>query len=121
MFTTKLSDAASSRRVSGKRLFGSRMIQPFVCLSFVCLFLASSRVPSVLAYRSLRLSPANAFQQEANTLLPGATVERELKGGEVHNFRISLVRGQFMHALVRQIGIDVVVTTFGPEGKRLFN
>ncbi len=52
--------------------------------------------------------------------MPGATFERDLKGGEVHSFRVSLVGGQFLHALVEQRGIDVVVTAFGPDGKHLF-
>jgi CHAT domain-containing protein/uncharacterized protein HemY len=62
-----------------------------------------------------------AFQQEATTLSLGAALERELKGGEVHSFRVSLVRGQFLHALVEQRGMDVVVAAFGPDGKRLFS
>lgn len=120
MFTANMWVTSSNRRVSTK-LHGSRLIDPFVFLGFVCLLFVTSHVPNVLAYSSLRLSPAKAFQQEVTTLLPGASVERELKGGEVHNFRVSLVRGQFMYVLVKQLGMDVVITTFGPDGKRLFS
>jgi CHAT domain-containing protein len=120
MFTTKIPVASSNRRVS-KKLFGSEMLYPLVFVSFVCLLFVSNHVPNVLAYPSSRLSPAKVFQQEVTTLVSGASVERELKGGEVHNFRVSLVRGQFMHVLVRQLGMDVVVTTFGPDAKRLFS
>lgn len=120
MFTTKTSVGSPNRRVSTK-LFGSRMVHPLVFVSVVCLLFASGYVPKIFAYPSSRLTPAKAFQQEVATLLPGATLEREIKGGEVRNFRVSLVRGQFMHVLVRQLGIDVVVTTFGPDGKHLFS
>jgi CHAT domain-containing protein len=120
MSTTKVWVASSNRRVS-RKLFDSRMVHPLVFVSVVCLLSVSGHVSNVLAYPSSRLSPAKAFQQEITTLSPGATIERELKGGDVHNFRVSLVRGQFMHVLVRQLGMDVVVTTFGSDGKHLFS
>jgi CHAT domain-containing protein/Tfp pilus assembly protein PilF len=120
MFTTKILVASSNRRVSTK-LSGSRMAYPLAFVSVVCLLFVSGYLPPVLAYPSSRLLPAKAFQQDVTTLLPGATLERELKGGEVHNFRVPLVRGQFLHVLVRQLGIDVVVTTFGSDGKPLFS
>lgn len=47
----------------------------------------------------------------------GQPIERELKGGETHSYRVDLQAGQFMHAVVEQKGIDVVVALVGPDGK----
>ncbi len=52
-------------------------------------------------------------------LKPDAVIERELKGGETHDFQISLLAGQFLHVVVDQRGIDVVVTLFAPDGKQI--
>jgi CHAT domain-containing protein/tetratricopeptide (TPR) repeat protein len=49
----------------------------------------------------------------------GKPVERVLKGGEVHAYSIALNSGDYLHADVDQRGIDVVVTLFGPDGKKL--
>ena len=46
-------------------------------------------------------------------------VEREIKGGETHSFRIDLTANQFVHALVEQDDLDVAVAIFTPDGKSL--
>src|SRR5262245_48427619 len=46
-------------------------------------------------------------------------IERELKGGEAHSYRITLVTGQYMRVVVEQKGINVVVTLFAPNGQKL--
>ena len=52
--------------------------------------------------------------------LPELTsVERELKGGETHSYRVSLTAGQFLHIVVVQNGIDVIAAAFAPDGKQL--
>ncbi len=55
--------------------------------------------------------------QEIRTLELGKPIERELKGGEVHLYQITLAAGQYMHVVVEQRGIDVVVSFIGPDGK----
>jgi CHAT domain-containing protein/Tfp pilus assembly protein PilF len=47
------------------------------------------------------------------------SVERELKGGEAHVFEIVATANQFVHVVVDQRGIDVVVALFGPDGAKL--
>jgi len=47
----------------------------------------------------------------------GAPIEREMAGGEAHTYRVTLASGQYMHVVVDQRGIDVVVTLFGPDGQ----
>jgi hypothetical protein len=53
------------------------------------------------------------------TLEPGKPIERAMAGGEAHDFNVSLKSGHFLHVVVDQRGIDVVVRLFGPDGKRI--
>jgi CHAT domain-containing protein/Tfp pilus assembly protein PilF len=57
--------------------------------------------------------------QDVTLLAPGKPIERGIKGGETHVYRITLTAGQFLHAVVDQRGINAVVTLFGPDGKRI--
>jgi len=57
--------------------------------------------------------------QTAVPLEPGKPVERELAGGQTHEYHLQLAAGQYLHVVVDQRGIDVVVTLFGPDGKKL--
>jgi tetratricopeptide (TPR) repeat protein len=49
----------------------------------------------------------------------GKPVERELAGGDVHSYRLTLAAGQFCHVVVDQRGIDVAVALYGPDGERI--
>ena len=49
----------------------------------------------------------------------GKPIERELKGGENHSYRISLNSGQFLNLAAEQKGIDLVLNLFAPDGKKL--
>jgi CHAT domain-containing protein/tetratricopeptide (TPR) repeat protein len=60
-------------------------------------------------------------QTEPTPLQPGAPIERDLKGGETNTFRLQLSRGQFLHVVVLQKGIDVEVVLFGPDGRQIAN
>ena len=48
-----------------------------------------------------------------------SNVERDLKGGETHAYKVQLSSGQFLHAIVEQENCDVVTATFGPDGKQI--
>jgi hypothetical protein len=61
---------------------------------------------------------ANA-QAGATSLQPGAPIERTLAAGQTHSYTISLEQDQFLHLLVDQRGIDVVVRSFSPAGRQL--
>ena len=52
-------------------------------------------------------------------LPPLTAVDREIKGGETHSFRVRLDAGQFLHAIVIQEGIDLVTAIFGTDGKQI--
>jgi CHAT domain-containing protein/Tfp pilus assembly protein PilF len=49
----------------------------------------------------------------------GKPIEREMKGGESHNYEILLEAGQYLNVTVDQRGIDVVVKLIAPNGKQL--
>jgi tetratricopeptide (TPR) repeat protein len=49
----------------------------------------------------------------------GKLVERELNGGETHNYNVTLTQGQFIRASVAQRGVDVVVALFGPDNLQI--
>jgi CHAT domain-containing protein/tetratricopeptide (TPR) repeat protein len=50
-------------------------------------------------------------------LEPGKPMERELKGGEKHTYEIRARAGLFLHAIVDQLGIDVALNLYAPDGK----
>jgi len=58
-------------------------------------------------------------QEELRDLAPATPIERELKGGEVHAYRLALAAEQYVRVVVAQRGIDVVVRLFGPDGRQI--
>lgn len=57
--------------------------------------------------------------QQATALAQGTPVERELAGGQSHTFQLTLAANQYLQVVVDQRGIDVAVTLFAPDGKKL--
>src|SRR5215468_1575001 len=66
-----------------------------------------------------RPDPAGMAQenQMVRRLEPGKPIERELAGGQSHDYQLTLANGQYVNLVVDQRGIDVVVKLFGPDGK----
>jgi len=64
-------------------------------------------------------STVATIQQDAGTIQPGIPIERELKAGETHSYRIHLEAEKFLYVVVDQRGIDVVVTLVGPNNQPL--
>jgi CHAT domain-containing protein/tetratricopeptide (TPR) repeat protein len=62
---------------------------------------------------------ATKESQDATNLPTLSNIERELKGGETHSYRVTLTSGQFLYALVEQKGIDVTVGLLDPTGKQI--
>ncbi len=50
-----------------------------------------------------------------HSLKAGFSIERELRGGESHAYRVHLKRGDFLHIVAVQKGVDVAVTFFDPK------
>lgn len=46
-------------------------------------------------------------------------VERDLVGGQSHRYQFALNAGQYLHVIVDQRGIDIIVTLRGPDGAQL--
>lgn len=59
-------------------------------------------------------------QTETSNLEVGKTVERDLKGGETHQYRIPMSAAQFLNLEVNQKGIDVVVSIFNSANEKKF-
>ena len=55
----------------------------------------------------------------AQTLQPGAALERRLAAKEIHAYEIDVPKGRFLGIRVDQRGADVVVTVFEPGGSAL--
>jgi CHAT domain-containing protein/uncharacterized protein HemY len=58
-------------------------------------------------------------QDNPGRLAPGEPLERELRKGESHTYKINLNAGDFLHVIVEQRGLDVALTLIEPGGKRL--
>lgn len=81
---------------------------------------AATGLPRAAQDRPPALKPA-ADPQAADTagLQPGRPLRRDLKAGERHLYQLNLPATHFIHVLVAQHGIDVVVALIGPDGKVL--
>ncbi len=65
-------------------------------------------------------SPASIRGQTPDRPLQlGQPIERQIAAGEAHAYRVSLEAGQFMFVAVEQIGVDVAIVLYGPDGAAL--
>ena len=97
---------------------GSRLLFA-LSIASVCLFQMS--VTPTLALALLDQSQASAQENgdQATALEPGIPVECALQGGEKHTYEIHADAGLFLHAVVEQLGIDVALTLYAPDGKQI--
>jgi len=58
-------------------------------------------------------------ENDKRPLEAGKPIEREMTGGQKHYYKIALEAGQYIHLLVDQRGIDVIVRLFGPNDKEI--
>lgn len=63
--------------------------------------------------------PPTSAQQPTTSLPIFVNGEHQLKPGETQSFRVQLTAGQFLHAVIKQEDIDVVVASYGPDGKQV--
>src|SRR5437868_9720747 len=70
----------------------------------------------LLLFACVSLAPRPARAQSRPQPPP---IEREIKGGELHTFRLLLTAGQFVRAVFDQRGADIVLTLVGPDGEEL--
>lgn len=81
--------------------------------------LTTARLPINLLFIFLLFSLNLFAQTETVALEAGKPIEREMAGGEVHIYRVSLTSGQYLNLYVNQKLIDVVVTAFAPDGSKI--
>lgn len=67
----------------------------------------------------LLFATASLAQNDLAILEPGKPISRELSGGEVHYYKIVLTARQFLRVAVDQRGINLIVTLYDPNGKRI--
>src|SRR5258708_6426513 len=70
---------------------------------------------------SAQTSPTKNAQQEStpSVLETGKSIERQIVGSQSHSYRISAAVGQYLHLVVHQRGVDVMVILFNPDGKKI--
>jgi CHAT domain-containing protein/Tfp pilus assembly protein PilF len=96
----------------GKRRFVViyRILALFISLSVVQIQASpSARCPDVAGM--------SQEEQSVRRLELGKPIERELAGGQSHDYQLTLADRQYVNLVVDQRGIDVVVKLFGPDSK----
>lgn len=58
--------------------------------------------------------------EESRKLEAGRSIERELAAGQSHIYEVALTAGQYLKVIVEQRGINLAVTTVGPDGEEMF-
>lgn len=81
------------------------------CLSFILLLAITGSVSAQNPAEEECVPSSDVFQ----VLTGSMSVKRELSAKEKHVYQVALTPGQYIHAVVDQKGIDVVVTLFDPN------
>jgi tetratricopeptide (TPR) repeat protein len=89
------------------------MMRKFIFFAIACLALGGP-----LRAQSSS-SPAGHPQSETTFLELGKPIEREMRGGEKHSYKVHAEAGEFVRVVALQKGIDVLVTLLDPSGKQL--
>ena len=77
----------------------------------------SRRSGAVALPLTLILTAGLASADDPVPLALGILVQREIKPGETHHYRIPLREGEYFQAQVEQRGADLVATVRGPDGR----
>lgn len=72
-----------------------------------------------LAAAAAWLAPSDLAAQEARLLRTGDQVEREIRPGSTHAYRLELEAGRFVAVALDQRGADVETRVLGPDGELL--
>lgn len=90
----------------------------FILFFCFCISITIFLLKPEFAFNKISI-PQHQTKQDIQILEPGKTIERQLEGGESHFYQIYLDKGQFLHLIVEQKGIDVVVTAIGPDSQEV--
>src|SRR4029434_2947646 len=80
---------------------------------------ASPRLVALPAQAPASEHGAAPSAQESISLEPGKPVERELSGGGSHSYKITMISGQYLRAVVGQRGIGGLVALCTPDDKKI--
>lgn len=64
-------------------------------------------------------APQNQSETSGTPLVVGKDIERTISQGEIHSYTITLVANQYSHVVVDQRGIDLIVSFYAPDGRKL--
>lgn len=105
-------------QVSSPIRFVFRSCRPWAALA-VFILLCSSQTLLAAQTASTQFNPPCLTQdkQSRGDLEPDVPVEKGLVGGQSDSYCIQVEAGQFLHVIVEQLGIDVVLTLYAPDGK----
>lgn len=56
---------------------------------------------------------------QSTELIPGKTIERKMLKGEIHQYYISLKKGDYVKLVVVQKGVDLLIDVINPSGKTM--
>ena len=79
----------------------------------------SQRTPPAIGIFQLRAAAQSQQQSDTRDLKPGQPIEDELAVNKSHAYRATLKAGEYISVVVEQKGIDVAVTLFGTDGKKI--
>ena len=69
--------------------------------------------------KGIPIQTAAPNDEDETVLETGKAITRELSGGRTHFYRVDLAPHQFLHIVVEQRGIDVVLALYAPDRKRI--
>ena len=89
------------------------------CLVGVFLFNLSiinggERIPGKSPFNEL-----TSVQKSVEAIGPGQSIERELAGGQPHEFLVSVPPGSYLNLTVNQLGVDVVLTIYRNDSEKV--
>src|SRR5262249_8003741 len=95
-----------------------RLLIPFLSMMF-SLQPAVPRANLVSQFARQAAGEKKQAVDDVRVLKQSEPVEREIRGGEIHHYRINLALGQYMQMIVDQRRIDLVISLSGPDKRVL--
>jgi CHAT domain-containing protein len=105
-----------SRQIVLMRVIRRRRPHPLLAFFLLLFCLALSLLT---ACRTQTSEDCLSHPENGVELKLGRPIQRDLRGGETQCYRVVLTPQQYLHFIVNQMGIDVVVTVFDPGSKEI--
>ncbi|MCM3872015.1 MAG: hypothetical protein ND895_15125, partial [Pyrinomonadaceae bacterium] len=92
------------------------LLEDRVCLLFLSVCLSVT----ISFSRDVKPGAVQASDGNGQQLLEqGEPLVREVAEGEIHSYRVDLKVGEFLHVVIRQLGVNVAATLIAPDGQKL--